>query len=105
VKDDDAYARASEAQVMEMEKLRVGVRQGMMPWGRERNGRVCYQTAVTEMAKEHPIAARALWHLDCAINLPQFLEAINRQGTDHTATDQHERQQHIRRCHQAGCGG
>ena len=38
----------------------------------------CYQTAVTEMAKEHPDRCKALWHLDCAINLnPQFLEAIN----------------------------
>src|SRR5437660_12891838 len=35
IKDDSMYARASEAQLKETEKLRVGVRQGMMPIGRE----------------------------------------------------------------------
>jgi hypothetical protein len=77
VKDDDVYARQSEEQVKEMEKLRIGVRKGMMPWGRERMAEACYECAVSEMAKEHPDRCKALWHLDCALHLaPTFHEAM-----------------------------
>lgn len=92
VKDDAAYSKASEEQLREAEKLRVGTRKGMMPWGRERLAESCYDEAVKEMAKSKPDRKRALWHLDCAINLnPKFLEALRMKeeltGTMLTASD------------------
>jgi hypothetical protein len=75
-----------------MNKLRVGVRKGMMPWGRERMAEACYECARNELAKEHPDRCKALWHLDCAINLaPTFQEAIDLKeqltGQEVTAID------------------
>ncbi len=61
----------------EPEQLRVGVRKGMMWFGRERLAESAYENAVAEMNKPHPNLDMALWHLNCATNLnPKFLEAI-----------------------------
>ncbi|MGE5611624.1 MAG: secretin and TonB N-terminal domain-containing protein, partial [Bacillota bacterium] len=77
VKDERAYAKASEEELKDMERLRVGVRNGMMPWGRERLAEGAYDSAVKEMNKPNPDTKKALWHLNCATNLnPKFLEAI-----------------------------
>jgi hypothetical protein len=77
LKDDAAYSKMSEEEMKRMEKLRVGVRKGMMPWGRERLAEGEYDKAMAELAKPNPNNQRALWHLDCATNLnPKFLEAI-----------------------------
>ncbi len=77
VKDDIAYAAVSEEALRDIHKLRVGVRQGMMPWGRERLAEGEYEKALTELNKAHPNRKSALWHLDAATNLnPKFLEAI-----------------------------
>jgi type IV pilus assembly protein PilQ len=77
IKDDAAYSKASEEEMKEAEKLRVGVRKGMMWFGRERLAESAYENAVAEMNKPHPSLDLALWHLNCAINLnPKFLEAI-----------------------------
>jgi type IV pilus assembly protein PilQ len=77
VKDEDAYAAMSEAEQRHIERMRVGVRQGMMPWGRERLAESAYEKAVEELAKPNPDRKKALWHLDCATNLnPKFAEAI-----------------------------
>ena len=55
----------------------MGVRRGMMPWGRERLAEGWYEAAKKEMAKENPNQGMAKWELDCATNLnPKFLEAI-----------------------------
>lgn len=78
VKDDDAFAAASEEEQRHIERLRVGTRHGMMPWGRERLAESAYQKAVEELAKAHPDRKKALWHLNCATNLnPKFGEAID----------------------------
>ncbi|HEX3355740.1 MAG TPA: secretin and TonB N-terminal domain-containing protein [Tepidisphaeraceae bacterium] len=78
IKDDDAYARSSQDEIKELEKMRIGVRKGMMPWGRERMAEAFYQTATDEMSKQHPDKSKALWFLDAATNLnPKYLEAIN----------------------------
>jgi type IV pilus assembly protein PilQ len=78
IKDDDAYSRDSTEQMKVGEQMRVGVRKGMMPWGRERMAEAFYQTATDEMSKEHPDRSKALWFLDAATNLnPKYLEAIN----------------------------
>jgi len=68
VKDDEAYAQASENEMKEMDKLRVGVRKGMMWVGRD-----AWPSAATngrdEMAKPNPDRSKARWNLDCASNL------------------------------------
>jgi len=77
VKDERAYADASESLLRDAEQLRVGVRRGMMPFGRERLAENAYEKAVAEMSRPNPNRTKALWHLDCATNLhPTFLEAI-----------------------------
>jgi hypothetical protein len=92
IKDQDAYARGSEDAQREFEKLRVGVRKGVMPWGREAMAESCYEAAVAEMAKDHPDQCKALWNLDMATNLnPKYLEAIDLKeritGKEVTSTD------------------
>jgi type IV pilus assembly protein PilQ len=78
VKDDSAYADASEAELKEAEKLRVGVRQGMMPWGRERLAETNYEWATAELNQPHPDLGKARFFLDSATNLnPHFIEAID----------------------------
>src|SRR5437764_12576833 len=59
------------------EEMRVGVRKGMMPWGRERLAETAYDAALAELKKPNPNNQKVLWHLDCATNLnPKFIEAI-----------------------------
>ncbi len=78
VKDDEAYARMSAKEAIDVDRIRVGIRKGLMPWGRERLAESAYENAVKEMAKPTPNKRRALWHLDIALNLnPKFLEAID----------------------------
>jgi type IV pilus assembly protein PilQ len=77
VKDDAAYSRLSEQEKRDAELLRVGVRKGMMWFGRERLAESAYEDAVDEMNKPNPDVNKAVWHLDCATNLnPTFTEAI-----------------------------
>lgn len=78
IKDDDAFSKMSEEELKRAEKLRVGVRKGMMPWGRERLAETAYDCALAELKKPHPNNQKVLWHLDCATNLnPKFSEAID----------------------------
>lgn len=77
VKDLGAYAQMSEEELKRAEKLRVGVRKGMMPTGRERMAQVYYERAVREMSKDNPRRKRANYYLNAATNLnPTFIEAI-----------------------------
>jgi type IV pilus assembly protein PilQ len=90
IKDENAYADASAKMMDDVEKLRVGVRKGMMPWGRERLAESSYEKAVAEMNKVNPDRKKAIWYLNCATNLnPTFLEAINlkQKLTGHEVTD------------------
>jgi type IV pilus assembly protein PilQ len=92
VKDMDQYAQASEEEQKYADRLEVGARRGLMPWGRERLAESWYEMAVQEMNKPHPNRHLALWHLNCAINLnPMFSEAIELRtqitGKELTATD------------------
>lgn len=77
IKDDEVYAQLSGDEAKRFDRVRVGVRKGMMPWGRERMAEGAYDKALAELAKPNPNNQKALWHLDCATNLnPQFVEAI-----------------------------
>jgi hypothetical protein len=77
IKDDNAFSQAAEAMARDGEKLRVGVRRGMMPWGRERMAELSYEWAQDELKKPNANHDKVLWHLNCSTNLnPKFLEAI-----------------------------
>jgi hypothetical protein len=77
IQDDDAMDEQAQAEMKDIDRLRVGVRRGMMPWGRERLAETSYECAEAEMRKPNPDLNLVRWHLDCATNLnPQFLEAI-----------------------------
>jgi type IV pilus assembly protein PilQ len=77
LKDDSVYSQISEAQMKRAEDLRVGVRKGMMFFGRERLAEAAYENAKSELAKPRPDRNLVLWHLNAATNLnPTFLEAI-----------------------------
>jgi type IV pilus assembly protein PilQ len=78
VQDDAAYSAVSEEQLKMAEKMRVGIRRGMMFWGRERLAEWNYECAVKEMTKSNPDRNKAIWFLDAATGLnPMFIEAIN----------------------------
>ncbi len=82
VKDDKAYSAASEQAMKDWEKVRVGVRRGMMCFGRERLAESSYNAAVAEMNKPNANRRLAMWQLDCATNLnPTFKEAIDMKQT------------------------
>ncbi len=77
VKDDAAYSKLSEEELKHAEDVRVGLRKGLMPWGRERLAQGWYEAARKEMEKPNPDRGRAEWELDCATNLnPAFADAI-----------------------------
>lgn len=74
VKDNDAYARASKEQAEAVERLRVGVRQGLMWTGRERLTQAHYRQALDALSAGD--RKTALWHLNLVLhNQPQFLPA------------------------------
>jgi type IV pilus assembly protein PilQ len=90
IKDDSAYAKVSEADQKRVEELRVGVRKGMMIFGRERLAELAYENAVAEAGKPHPDMNLILWHLNIATDLnPTFLEAIEMKEkvSGHQVTD------------------
>jgi type IV pilus assembly protein PilQ len=92
IKDMDQYGAASEEEAKFADRLEVGARRGLMPWGRERLAESWYEMAVQEMNKPHPNRQLALWHLNCAIHLnPMFSEAMELRaqitGTEVTAAD------------------
>jgi type IV pilus assembly protein PilQ len=92
IKDDEVYAQLSGEDAKRFDRVRVGVRKGMMPWGRERMAEGAYDKALAELNKPNPNNQKALWHLDCATNLnPQFIEAIELKqkvtGREVTAVD------------------
>ena len=75
VKDNDAYAKTSQEQFDNAERLRVGVRQGLMWTGRERLTQAHYREALDALSAGK--RRTALWHLNLALhNQPQFLPAV-----------------------------
>lgn len=75
VKDQDAYVENSLAIWDDMERMRVGMRQGLMWHGRTRLAQSHYQKALDAWNSGN--CSRALWHLDLALyNNPRMLPAI-----------------------------
>jgi type IV pilus assembly protein PilQ len=102
LKDDVAYSQISELALKDAEKLRVGVRKGMMWTGRERLAQMHYEKALAEMNKAKPSRGTAMWDLNAATNLnPKFLEAINMKqeltGKEITTSDSSSIRSFVRR--------
>lgn len=77
IKDDSAYSQLADDAMKKAEEYRVGVRKGMMFFGRERLAETAYQNAQAALNQAEPNRNLALWHLGIATNLnPQFIEAI-----------------------------
>ncbi len=77
INDESAYSELSEAELKKADEYRVGVRRGMMFFGRERLAETAYQNAQRELNSASPNKNLAMWHLNVATNLnPTFLEAI-----------------------------
>ena len=75
VKDTDAYARAGRQQMEDIERIRVGLRRGMMWQGRERLAQAHYRQALEHFANGNE--GRALWDVRMALhNNPRFVSAI-----------------------------
>ena len=78
VKDQTVYAEASKEQMAAAEKLRVGMRQGLMWHGRDRIAQSYYRRAVA--AEERDELNKAVWYANLALhNLPTFMPAIRMQ--------------------------
>lgn len=75
VKDHAAYAARSTEQYENIERLRVGIRKGLMWHGRERLAESHYQKAVAALDADKP--DKALWHTKMATHAyPRHLPAI-----------------------------
>jgi type IV pilus assembly protein PilQ len=75
VKDQSHYAAASEELFQDVERMRVGQRQGLMWTGRERLAQHHYRKAIDAMNAGD--TKSALWHADLAIYcIPRMLPAI-----------------------------
>jgi len=66
VKDQNAYVDASKQVFEDLERTRIGLRQGLMWHGRERLAQSHYQKAAAAVDAGHPNLA--LWHADLAIS-------------------------------------
>lgn len=78
VKDESAYAAQSADELRKAEEYRVGVRRGMMFFGRERLAEGEYDRAVAELNKPGGDRGLAMFHLNAATNLnPTFSEAVD----------------------------
>jgi len=90
IHDDEAYAELSKEEARNAARIRVGMRNGLMWFGRERLAEGHYRKA-TE-AYEKGKNGAALWHLNSALGLnPKFSEAIDLkariQGREVTSVD------------------
>ena len=78
VKNNDAYAEESKKQFEDIERIRVGIREGQMWHGRERVAQALYKKALDYITAGKEDKAR--WCLRMALyNNPRFLSAIQLQ--------------------------
>ncbi len=75
VKDQDAYSAASREQYEDIERMRVGMRLGLMWHGRDRLAQTYYQKALAALNAGD--RDKALWHVKMSLNAaPRLLPAI-----------------------------
>ena len=76
IHDDAAYAELSAEEARNAERVRVGMRKGMMWFGRERLAEGHYRQAVKDHRKGSN--GSAVWHCNMALNLnPKMVEAMD----------------------------
>jgi type IV pilus assembly protein PilQ len=90
IHDDEAYAELSKEEARNAARIRVGMRNGLMWFGRERLAEGHYKKATEAFEKGKN--GSALWHLNSALGLnPKFTEAIDLkariQGREVTSVD------------------
>jgi type IV pilus assembly protein PilQ len=89
VKDHQRYAEMSDKQRENLERMRVGLRQGLMWHGRERLAQRHYQKALKHFADGDK--DKALWNVNLALhNSPRFLPAIELKERIVNQRDWHE---------------
>ncbi|MCH7814287.1 MAG: hypothetical protein IID40_09735, partial [Planctomycetes bacterium] len=72
---DDMYAEAGRRQAEDLERIRVGLRRGLMWHGRERVAQAHYRQALEHFANGD--SGKALWNVKMALhNFPRMLPAI-----------------------------
>ncbi len=75
VKDDNFYAEQSRKHLEDIERLRIGLRAGMMSHGRERLAQMYYQKSLDAL-EAHDIE-KALWSVDMSVhNYSRFTSAL-----------------------------
>jgi len=75
VKDQDAYSAASREQYEDIERMRVGMRLGLMWHGRDRLAQTYYQKALAALSAGD--RDKALWYAKMSLNAaPRLLPAI-----------------------------
>jgi type IV pilus assembly protein PilQ len=79
VKDSEAFADASLELYENVERIRVGIRRGLMWHGRERLAQTQYRKALDKLAAGD--SDKALWHANMALHsYPRFLPALQLKG-------------------------
>ena len=80
VKDQDAYSAASKEQHENVERMRVGMRRGLMWHGRDRLAQTYYQKALAALSSDD--RDKALWHVNMSLSAaPRLLPAIQLKET------------------------
>jgi len=80
VKDHDAYAAFSREQIEAIERMRVGLRRGLMWHGRERIAQAQYAKALDALSEGD--RDKSLWHVNMALhNNSRFMSAIQLKET------------------------
>lgn len=75
VKDEQQLAASSRKLAEDVERYRIGLRDSLLPYGRERLAQAHYRWAMEHLSKGH--SNRALWDATVAAHLsPTFLDAI-----------------------------
>jgi len=78
IETNQAYAEAGEKALEDIERVRVGLREYLMPHGRERLAQAHYKWAMQHMDAGR--ANWALWDLNMALTLnPHFTDAISKK--------------------------
>jgi type IV pilus assembly protein PilQ len=75
IKDHEAYVALSREQLEDIERMRVGIRRGLMWHGRERIAQAQYSDALDAVSRGN--RDKALWHLNLALhNNARFMPAV-----------------------------
>jgi len=82
INDDTSLYEESLRQAEDIQRMQLGNRAGLQPWGRDRIAHMWYALAEEELAKGD--TEKAFMYNDWALNTnPRLLEALHPAGDDH----------------------